>query len=115
MAEFCSNCGGTLPTEDWQGLCPRCVIVVSLAPETDHPLEENSPTESSGPEEAPLPRWFGQYELLRVIGSGGMGVVYEARQAGLNRSVALKLTLRNGSGPAGTLQRFQREAQAAAS
>ncbi len=57
---------------------------------------------------------LGDFELLREIGRGGMGVVYEARQVSLNRSVALKL-LPPGLGlTAQAIQRFQREAQAAA-
>jgi serine/threonine protein kinase len=55
-------------------------------------------------------RRLGDFELLREIGRGGMGVVYEARQVSLNRPVALKL-LPPGLGlTAQAVQRFQREA-----
>jgi len=53
----------------------------------------------------------GRYRLRRQLGSGGMGVVYEAWQEDLGRSVALKLM--TGADPEALL-RFQREARAAA-
>jgi serine/threonine protein kinase/tetratricopeptide (TPR) repeat protein len=57
---------------------------------------------------------LGDFEIVREIGRGGMGVVYEARQVSLNRKVALKI-LSGGLGlTPKAVQRFQREAEAAA-
>src|SRR5262245_1991264 len=56
----------------------------------------------------------GEYELLREIGRGGMGVVFQARHLRLNRVVALKMILGCALAPAEDLHRFDTEVAAAA-
>src|SRR5262245_30657274 len=51
------------------------------------------------------------YEIERELGRGGMGVVYQAMQLGLNRRVALKMILAGSHAGEADLARFQNEAQ----
>jgi WD40 repeat protein/tRNA A-37 threonylcarbamoyl transferase component Bud32 len=59
-------------------------------------------------------RRLGDYELIRLLGQGAMGSVYEARQARLNRLVAIKMIRAGAFATDAEVQRFQNEATAVA-
>ena len=58
--------------------------------------------------------YFGDYELLKVLGEGGMGIVYKARQRSLNRLVALKMIKASRFPSADEVRRFHNESEAVA-
>lgn len=62
---------------------------------------------------API-RQLGDFRIIREIGRGGMGVVFEAEQQSLGRRVALKVIAGSSAGSANGVRRFRREAEAAA-
>jgi len=113
MEQKCPQCGGPLPSGVLAGLCPACLLKQGVAADTGA---------GAGPEAAPFQpptveeiAWlFPQLEILALIGKGGMGAVYKARQPALDRMVALKiLPPQTAAGP-GFVERFNREARALA-
>ena len=85
--------------------------VVSLSGERTDPATGTDPK----PDESVRVRYFGEYEIIREIARGGMGVVFLARQMRLNRPVALKMILSGQLADDTDIRRFYTEAEAAAS
>src|SRR5438067_8004981 len=110
-APKCPECGAPLPANAPAGLCPACLLKQGAADDTITEGGAKPFTPPSVEELAPL---FPQLEILELIGKGGMGAVYKARQRELDRIVAFKI-LPPGIGDApGFAERFAREAKALA-
>jgi serine/threonine protein kinase len=120
----CSRCGCELPAETPDELCPACLLQAGLEgdlSDSDAANGENSDprlavtTPQGGgfvpPDAEELAPLFPQLEVLGLLGHGGMGAVYQARQKKLDRLVALKIIRPEGAADPAFAERFMREAR----
>ena len=128
MAEerHCSECGSSLPADAPQGLCPQCLMKLGLptgvevdnpagpAEGSDIPTSTTPAGQFAPPDVSVLAGQFPQLEILQLLGQGGMGAVYKARQRQLDRLIAVKILPPQVGQAEAFAERFTREARSLA-
>ena len=109
MAKYpakCPRCGSRVEFGDADAriTCPRCQATLT-APRTATARAGGDPL---------VGQTLGEFEILELLGRGGMGAVYKGRQAALDRLVAIKVLPQHLASDASYVARFEREAKAAA-
>lgn len=104
---LCPGCGAPLSADAPAGLCPQCLLKSDAGSHID--------LHDAAPRTVPVPGGlFGDYRILKLLGHGGMGEVYEAEHAATGRRVALKV-MRHTLASDQDRKRFLREGRLAAS
>ena len=108
IAGRCPRCGATVPPDAPQGLCPKCLLsaAVDFAKTTTSAGPEAASGSSVGAAVPNIPH----YRILRLLGTGGMGAVYQAEQKQPQRTVALKV-IKPGLVTPALLRRFEHETE----
>ena len=109
----CTKCGAVLiASGPMAGRCPRCLLSFGI----DDPERVVTRGHAASPPPTPeeLREHFPELEILELLGAGGMGAVYRAKQRSLDRTVALKVLRGEIADDPAFEERFHREARALA-
>ena len=112
-SNVCLECGAPLTAVDAGGLCPRCLLKLGLASQLASGSLVSTAAGLAPDGTFTDPFDFGGYRIVRLLGKGGMGAVYEAEHQLSGRRVALKVLGQTLDSPE-MRQRFLREGQLAA-
>ncbi|EDY17565.1 serine/threonine protein kinase [Chthoniobacter flavus Ellin428] len=113
-SRFCPQCRQPLAPDAPEGLCPQCLLKAAAGPPPSGAGDglPDDLTDIAAPAE--VAKKLPQFEILELLGRGGMGVVYKARQIQLDRIVALKILPPVDALSPNFIARFTREARALA-
>lgn len=108
MQANCEQCGNGLDTN---GNCHFCMLQLGISCGESAQEESNQPAFFNLPSIEQLNLQFPQLEIQKLIGRGGMGAIYQARQTTLDRDVALKIIASEVASDPAFAERFEREAK----
>jgi serine/threonine-protein kinase len=109
---YCPECSAKVPAG--AAVCPTCDSALVSTPGREVAREDPDSPDLTAVRQELAASLTPQYKLLRLLGVGGMGAVYLAREPALKRLVAVKVLFPGLAAQPSARARFQREARAAA-